>query len=122
MTDDKVYIYFNLHKKMFSVKNLKTGLVIAHVNNICLREATFKVSEQGRQRVVKERVKNVHAGVTGYIIQEIPSQVPMRKARYNPYSVSTFIDKESSEPVFNAEIVIFEVHSMVPTIKYLPKN
>ena len=64
----KVFIYFNLHRKCFSVKALegaKKGRVVAHVNDAIVYNPTFKVSEAGRQRVLRERKKNVHAGVVG---------------------------------------------------------
>jgi hypothetical protein len=31
---ERVFVYFNLHKKVWSVKSLKTGRVIAHANFI----------------------------------------------------------------------------------------
>ena len=48
----KVFVYRNLHKKCYSVKDWKTKKVIAHVDNIFLKDAVFKVSEAGRQRVL----------------------------------------------------------------------
>jgi hypothetical protein len=54
----------------WSVKSLEgdhKGKVIAHVDNIIVANPTFKVSEAGRQRVFKEKRKNVHAGVVGEI-------------------------------------------------------
>lgn len=99
----KVFVYFNLHKKMFSVRNLKTNLVIAHVNQISLSNALFKVSEVGRQRVLRERVKNVHAGVVGFISLkdlECPKQ-----ATYNPYKYTGFVNKDSLEVLSNADYV-----------------
>lgn len=64
----KVFIYFNLHKKCFSIKALEgpnKGRVIAHRSKALVFDATFKVSEAGRQRVLREQRKNVHAGVVG---------------------------------------------------------
>jgi len=64
----KVFVYFNLRKRCFSVKALEgmyKGRVIAHRDSLHLQDAEFKVSEKGRQRVIRERRKNVHAGVVG---------------------------------------------------------
>ena len=64
----RVFVYFNLHKKCLSVKALEgesKGRVIAHADSVELVNATFKVSQAGRQRVLRERRKNVHAGVVG---------------------------------------------------------
>ena len=58
-----VQVYKNLHKSraadknIYSVRNKKSGLVINHVENIELKNVIFKVSEAGRQRVLKERRK-----------------------------------------------------------------
>jgi len=61
----RVEIYWNLHKGMWSVRDAKTRRVIGHAAQVLVRDATFKVSEAGRQRVLRERKKNVHAFVVG---------------------------------------------------------
>jgi len=61
----KVEVYFNLHRKVWSVRNAKTKRLVGHASRLLLRDATFKVSEAGRQRVLRERKKNVHAFVRG---------------------------------------------------------
>jgi len=61
----KVRIYWNLHKGMWSVQCAKTRKVMGHATQVLVREAAFTVSEAGRQRVLKERKKNVHAFVVG---------------------------------------------------------
>ncbi len=64
----KVFVYWNLHRGMWSVKALEgpdKGRVIARVDTVLLRDVTGKVSQAGRQRVLKERKKNVHAGLVG---------------------------------------------------------
>lgn len=62
----------NLHKHCWSVKALQgenKGRVIHHLNEIVLRDAIFKVYQSGRERVLREQRKNVHAGVVGYVEQ-----------------------------------------------------
>jgi hypothetical protein len=47
----KVFVYFNLHRKCWSVKALEgpsKGRVIQHTDDIILSNCTFKVSEAGR--------------------------------------------------------------------------
>jgi hypothetical protein len=105
----KVFVYFNLHRKLFSVKALEgpnKGKVIGHTYSVSLNDVTFKVSEAGRQRVLREKRKNVHAGVVGNIspdawddmLQDDPKQIT-----YNPYRFSSFVDKENLEPVRHAK-------------------
>ena len=62
----KVKVYYNLHKKCYSIVSLEKenyGRVIKHENYVPLTNAQFKVSEKGRQRVLREQKKNVHAYV-----------------------------------------------------------
>lgn len=55
----KFYIYRNLHTGGFSIK--LRGRVIDRDNFFIGEKVTFKVNELGRQRVIKEKRKNVHA-------------------------------------------------------------
>lgn len=55
----KYYIYRNLTRGGFSVKY--KGKVIDHADNITAYGVRFKVNELGRQRVVREQKKYVHA-------------------------------------------------------------
>lgn len=64
----KVFVYFNLHRKVFSIKALEgpsKGRVIGHAHTVALRDVTAKVSQAGRARVLREQKKNVHAGMVG---------------------------------------------------------
>lgn len=64
----KVFVYWNLHRGLWSVKALEgaqKGRVIARLGHLGLEDCEFKVSEAGRQRVLREGRKNVHAGIVG---------------------------------------------------------
>ena len=96
---NKVRCYYNLHKKCLSVQHMtpKGWRVREHVKEIYLKNVEFKVYEKGRQRVLKERRKNVHA----YIIGEEYGAVKMKgymQVRYNPYTWDHFYD-ENYDPV-----------------------
>ena len=106
----KVFVYFNLHKKCFSVKALEgeqKGRVVAHVHDAVVHGPTFKVSQAGRQRVLRERKKNVHAGVVGQWFDcEYNPQRSVelfstfgRAVTYNPYRFETFVYKATETPV-----------------------
>lgn len=95
----RVFVYFNLHKKLWSVKALEgadKGRVIAHKRMLTLANATPRVSEKGRQRVLQERRKNVHAGIVGDwdVVGEDINLPADRKylgrLYYNPYYVKAF--------------------------------
>jgi hypothetical protein len=99
----KVMIYWNLHKLCWSVKALtgeNRGRVIKHVNTFHLSDVSFRVSEAGRQRVIREKRKNVHAGVVGYLCDPrvIPVEI-MTEVTYNPYFAPKFINKSTQEEV-----------------------
>jgi hypothetical protein len=98
------FVYFNLHKKCWSCKNIKTGLVEMHVNEIFLENVQFKVSESGRQRVLREKRKNVHAGVVGTVSnkKQIKNKI---EVIYNPYLYKTFVIKNTNTPIYNAKLV-----------------
>jgi|TARA_R110001592_G_scaffold151176_8_gene377449 hypothetical protein len=66
--------------------------VTKHVQSICLKDVSFKVSEAGRQRVLKQKRKNVHALVEGEEIDQFNSSTS--QVSYNPYISSNFFLKE----------------------------
>lgn len=109
----KVFVYFNLHRKLWSVKALTgedKGRVIGHFNHVGLQRATFKVSEAGRQRVIREQRKNVHAGVVGWVTwtdndNRLNSPTESPRVTYNPYKFKTFVDHQTLEPVHHANDV-----------------
>ena len=97
----KVYVYKNLHKDCYSVK--QDGLVKLHTHNICLWDASFRVGKKGRERVLNEKRKNVHAGVSGYIDtdwndENYPDNT--RSVIYNPYKYESFVDGSKETPVY----------------------
>lgn len=102
----KTEVYFNLHNKMLSVR--VNGKVVAHAPAITLDNPTFHVSEAGRQRVLKNRRKNVHAWVRGdwnnYLHTGISQIIPENSVEvtYNPYKFSTFVLAKDGTPIKNA--------------------
>jgi len=117
----RVFVYFNLHKKCFSVKALdgeNKGRVVQHTDNVVLLLPEFKVSEAGRQRVLREKRKNVHAGVVGLLSV---FDCPMNKdyytqVRYNPYKGETFVTNDGTA-VRNGMVAHLTVTDKVPKIE-----
>lgn len=95
-TGQQVKVYYNLHKNLFSVKDAKTGLVIGHAEMVNLSNVVFKVSEAGRQRVLREGRKNVHAYVTGQYNGTFDGG-ETNKAGYNPRKYRTFVTDSENE-------------------------
>ena len=94
----KVFVYYNLHRKVWSVKALEgenKGRVIAHRDRVMISRPQGKVSQAGRKRVLQEQRKNVHAGIVGewldYALQRTGSI--WDEITYNPYKYETFVYK-----------------------------
>jgi hypothetical protein len=77
-----------------------------------MKDVSFVVNQRGRDRVLMEKRKNVHAFVRGtldddhagiftYGLTEIP-------VTYNPYKGSTFINEKTKKPIYNANYVIIQ--------------
>jgi hypothetical protein len=111
----RVFVYFNLHKKCFSIKALEgamKGKVIAHRDTVILTSCKLLVSEAGRQRVLREKRKNVHAGVSGTWLENGHEDKDFEQmsmfwdaVTYNPYKYSSFVLKASEKPVGLAQVV-----------------
>lgn len=105
----RVFVYFNLHKKVWSIKAMEgenKGRVIKHCTSIELKNCRLKVGKAGRERVLREKVKNVHAGVVGYIVSiDEPCKTTETEATYSPYKYESFVNKETKEPIFNSSKV-----------------
>lgn len=102
----KVFVYWNFNKKLWSIRSLDTGKVIKRLPELCLVDCVFKVSQSGRNRVLKEKRKNVHAGVIGIIVKN--KYRPKIPISYNPYKYKTFVDRNTLKPIEKAKIVCFK--------------
>lgn len=92
-----VRVYRNLHTGLWSVKQ---GVVRFHTSEIVLTNAKFVVNETGRERVLREKKKNVHAYVIGYIYPPVP--FIGEEVYYNPYTCSNFMIAET--PILKASM------------------
>lgn len=105
----RVFVYYNLHRKMWSMKALQgpsRGRVIDHATVVSLVNVEYRVSEAGRQRVIRERKKYVHAGVVGTVIptKDTVSYAFEGAVRYNPYEGPNFL--MDGKPVKTSDAVI----------------
>ena len=107
---EKVMVYYDLHKHTFSIQ--KNGLVVLHVDYVKLKNVEFRVRVGGKEKVRKEKSKNVHAFVIGtledfceYPCENIPQEPDGEVVTYNPYLFDSFVFKKTKEPVFFAKTV-----------------
>jgi hypothetical protein len=110
--DQKVFVYRNVNTGNWSIRaqgGLLGGRVIAHADSLALYGAEFVVSESGRQRVLREGRKNVHAGVVGELAPEFnwiaSGDWLDTEIYYNPWQTSTFVVRGSAVPVVRASHV-----------------
>ena len=104
---DKVDIYFNLHKNCYSVK--KKGKVVHHLyedEELTLEFVKFVVGKKGRERVLKEKRKNVHAYVRGIISDKKVEN--NTEVSYNPYVADSFFLCGESALIHLAPSVLFK--------------
>lgn len=123
--DKKVYVYRNLHKGCWSVK--QNGLVKAHSLEMEMFSCMMKISQAGWLRVIREKRKNVHAFVHGYIHpnfigldfepepidgdRKVWTDLPedqMREIRYNPYDRASFTYRDDGSPAWFASYARFD--------------
>lgn len=105
----RVKVYRNLHNGKWSIADKATGLVLGHADSVILLNAEFIVKEAGRQRVLREKQKNVHAVVEGNFLTADSKHARHHGVgvTYNPYKYATFVDKDTEEPIFQAAMVTF---------------
>ena len=106
----KVMCYYDLHRHTFSVTY--KGLVVLKADYLRLSDVEFRVRQGGKEKVRKEKSKNVHAFVIGNLVDfcqypcdEIPEEPTGNVVTYNPYKYDTFVYRDSEEPIINAKEV-----------------
>ena len=113
----KVRVYYNLNRSVWSVQHYIPGKgwrVREHLDSLVLENVEFKVSEAGRQRVIRESRKNVHAYAIGELAARstmpplgvlVPAD-PTHPISYNPYKGPHFTDANGT-PIQTCRMVSF---------------
>ena len=128
MSNTRVYRNITTGKISIQQRN-ETGnwYVVGHADDVILHNPRFLVSESGRQRVLRKQQKNVHAYVTGNLIDSTNLQPYKNRVvdssrswqvnaravdallhrgvpvTYNPYKFATFVYRLSGAPIHAAE-------------------
>ena len=97
-----ILVYRNLNKKCLSIK--QNGIIVAHADSVTLKSCTFIVNEGGRQRVLTERQKNVHAYIKGFLTEDRGEQLT-KEIYYNPYITNTFVFRDTNNPTSTANLI-----------------
>lgn len=104
----KVHVYRNLHKRCWSIR--QQGIVIGHARSVILRDVTSHVQPAGREKVLLEGRKNVHAYLKGELLFQSDHSairhVRDRKITYNPYAMDTFRFARGGKDFVSARFVL----------------
>ena len=104
---EKVRVYWNLHKLIWSIVSCKSGLVIDYKKYLTLRDGYYTIWESGQKRVREEGKKNVHAFAVGYIYDKggisikAKPDVDWDRVKYNPYTDDYFMHKGENHDKWN---------------------
>ena len=99
-----VEVYWNLRKRTWSVRAKDPRLVIDHKDSILLKDAILSVKQGGRERVLREQQKNVHAFAIGEVMDLDRLIYPYNnQVIYNPYKYTSFVMADTEEPIYEAD-------------------
>ena len=112
----KVDVYFNLHKKTWSVR--QGGKVVGHTDQISIKNAKYIVSKKGNERVRREKKKNVHAYVRGYV-ETLPYIMAddIKFVSYNPYKNNSFVVRNTDDSICSSPWASCEVINKKPLVE-----
>jgi hypothetical protein len=119
--NNQIRVYRNLNKKTFSYqKKTKKGWRVAGWSDeILIQNATFRVSQAGRARVIREKRKNVHAYIIGdpIYVRGLTKKTPIlknfkTKLYYNPYKTKTFMNTKNNKSIHNADSVLVNLEGI----------
>lgn len=107
--DKPVHVYRNLNAKWRCFSIQQNNLVVAHADGFIIKNVKARVSESGRQRVIKEKQKNVHAKLIGEFVGEKDIDVSnLDEIFYDPYTTESFINKTTGEPIYEIRETYFK--------------
>jgi hypothetical protein len=117
-----VRVFKNLKHDCYSI--MQRGIIKASARQVRLSGVEFRVREAGRQRVLREKRKNIHAFAVGRLVDYVhPSDSrniePMvgRGAFYDPYRFPSFVDRETNAPVTAVSAAQFDEHGVIYSLE-----
>ena len=108
-----IEVYRNLHKNCFSIR--KDGKVVDYLydnQELHLTNVKFRVQPAGREKVRREKKKNVHAYVKGTIApfgglqRKKLIRMCAQTVSYDPYTMDSFETVSDGEPIHEAPHII----------------
>ena len=99
---------------------MQDGRLKASARQVRLFDVEFRVRESGRQRMLRNRRKNIHAYAIGRLLDFVHPEDSRelegmcgRGVYYNPYEFSSFVDGETRSPVTFASAARFDERGVV---------
>jgi hypothetical protein len=106
----QVRVYRNLNNGRISVQaqdDQNRWKVVAHVQDLVMCQVSLTVRQSGRQRVIAQRQKNVHAWAEGRLVGVVDEALdcPINLA-YDPYRNSCFVERSSQKPIVQCQALV----------------
>lgn len=120
-----VRVYWNLHKKCYSIQDVATGKVVDHRIALTMADVRFVVRNGGKERVRREGRKNVHAFIVGRVtLMKGTACITQgaKKVTYNPYKHDSFVTYEEQTPVTDAHLVTMGAWGGLPSVWAIAKS
>lgn len=101
-------IYRNLNTGTMSLQQKinKSWLVVGHVTNVAIEYPTFHISKAGKNRVIREKRKNVHAWAEGKLIGITADSSNLEEIYYCPYNSDSFSWKKTGESIKSSSLLV----------------
>jgi len=117
----RVFVYRNLHKyglngePMYSVVCRESargqyGVVVAWATHVHLTDCSFSVRSAGYDRVMESGVKNVHAGVVGYLAPWTDLPPSFESVSYDPFIARDFMTKSGAPIAVASKLWMASIH------------
>lgn len=113
-----VRVFRNWKHGCYSI--MQDGAIRASAKQVRLADVEFRVRESGRQRMLRRQRRNVHAFAEGRLVDHAHPEdardldaLVGRGLFYDPYRFSSFVDRDSGQPVTFACVVHFDEYGVV---------
>ena len=108
-----VRVFKNWTRDCYSI--MQDGVLKASASQVRLSDVEFLVRASGRDRMLRDARRNVHAYAVGLLIDFVHpcesrrlERVNGRRVDYDPFKASSFLDKDSEERVGAASTAHFD--------------
>ncbi len=108
-----VRVFKNLKHGCYSI--MQRGVIKASAKQVRLSDVEFRVRESGRQRMLRDKRRNVHAFAVGRLMDYVHpgddrelGRITGRGAFYDPTRFSSFVDRETNAPLTRVSVAHFD--------------